>query len=106
PYDLRDESREKSRNIRAALQAVADDLRIPLERAIPVCLKPGDSYNVDDGLLSAMLAILPSARRLQCQRSLRERHNSEKWQLLWGQAREAGRILLDVIQGKSSPPSG
>ncbi|MCA9095775.1 MAG: 50S ribosome-binding GTPase, partial [Planctomycetaceae bacterium] len=106
PYDLRDESREKSRNIRAALQAVADDLRIPLERAIPVCLKPGDSYNVEDGLLSAMLAILPSARRLQCQRSLRERHNSEKWQLLWGQAREAGRILLDVIQGKSSPPSG
>jgi len=105
PYDLRDESRDKSRNIRAALQAVADDLRIPLDRVIPVCLKSGDSYNVEDGLLSATLAILPSARRLQCQRSLRERHNSEKWQLLWGQAREAGRILLDVIQGNSPPPS-
>lgn len=104
PYDLRDESQEKSRNITAAVKAVSSDLRVPLERVIPACLKPGETYNVQEGIQAAMLAILPAARRLQCQRCLRESHSSEKWQLLWNQTREAGRVLLNLIQRKSDSP--
>lgn len=102
PYDLRNTENIKSRNIREVLENVAKELRIPLDRVIPVCLKEGQVYNVEEGVLGGLMTILPAARRLQCQRCLREHHDAEKWQRVWSQAREAGQVLLNLIQGTGS----
>lgn len=98
PYDLRDESREKSRNIRQVLEIVAGDLQVGVDQVVPACLKADETYNVEEGILPGMLAQLPEARRLQCQRCLREHYDSEKWRKLWSQTREAGRVLWDLLR--------
>src|SRR5690606_32222364 len=73
PYDLAGASGAKATNIRAAVQALADDLALSLDQVVPVCLGEGRTYNVDDGLWSAMLAQQDAALRVRLLRCLEAR---------------------------------
>ncbi|HEY2253396.1 MAG TPA: GTPase [Planctomycetaceae bacterium] len=94
PYDLAQPGGAKARQIREAVEAIAQDLAVGIEQVIPVCLLEGKSYNVEEGLIPAILASLGDAQRLKYLRCLREFQDEEYWRRLREQAVNAGRILL------------
>jgi predicted GTPase len=94
PYNLAEPGSDKARSIAAAVAAVAGDLRLPIERVIPVCLLPERLYNVTEGLLPEMLAVLPAAERAKLIRTLKQFRDEEYWRLLWQQAANSGRFLV------------
>lgn len=95
PYDLLDLQGTKAANIRAAVEAVAMDLAVPVAAVIPVCLAEGRFYNVDDALWAAILERQDEAGRVRFLRCLEERKRAENWTLLRRQLANAGRWLLD-----------
>lgn len=96
PYDLQDTSNAKSQSIRSACEATADDLQLPVEQVVPVCLAPDQTYNVEESLIPAMLGSLDAADRVRCLRCLRELHDEEYWRKLGEQASNGGRILWKI----------
>ncbi len=95
PYDLLNSQGGKAATIRAAVEAVAADLAVPVTDAIPVCLAEGRIYNVDDVLWSAILARQDEADRVRFLRCLEQRKQRENWPLLREQLANAGRFLWD-----------
>ena len=93
PYDLTAPSGEKARNIRDAMQAVADDLACDAGDVVPVCLAADRVYNIDDALLPALVNALPEAQKAKFLRCLRSYHSEQFWQQLWAQAIQSGRLL-------------
>jgi uncharacterized protein len=96
PYDLSDPQGAKATNIRAAVQAAAEDLGVSAEDAIPVCLAEGRVYNVDDTLWAALLDRQGAADKVRLLRCLDERKRSEDWTLLRRQLAGAGRFLASL----------
>jgi len=93
PYNLAKPASPKAESIAAAAKAVARDLLLPEDAVVPVCLLPERRYNVDEGLMPAMLAALPSAQRAKLLRTLKQFRDEEYWRLLWQQATNTGRLL-------------
>ena len=98
PYDLLEPSGPKASNIRAAVEAVAADLAVPVEAVVPVCLAEGRVYNVDDALWSAILERYDPANRVRFLRCLADRKRQENWALLRQQLSNAGRWLAELPQ--------
>jgi len=96
PYDLRNPATPKAANIRAAVEAAAADLAVPVEAVIPVCLAEGRLYNVDDVLWAAILARQNEANRVRFLRCLKDRQQRENWVLLRQQLTSAGRWLAEL----------
>jgi len=96
PYDLRDPDRPKARNIAEALAAVAEDLDVPVQDIVPVCLAEGRRYNVDDALWAAILDRQESADRVRRLRCLDQARRAEQRALRWKQLRGAGRVLAQL----------
>lgn len=97
PYNLSDpQDNNKAISIRAALQAVATDLAVPVERVIPVCLKEGKIYNVNDALWSAILNLQGDALRVRLLRCLDAKKRTEDWALLRRQLVSTGRFLWNL----------
>lgn len=96
PYDLVAASGAKATSIRAAVQALADDFALSLDQVVPVCLGEGRTYNVDDGLWSAILAQQDAALRVRLLRCLDARRRDENWRLLRTQLLATGRLLRDL----------
>jgi predicted GTPase len=97
PYDLlRPQGSAKATSIRAAVEAVATDLAIPVAAVIPVCLAEERTYNVDDALWAAILAHQSAADRSRFLRCLEARKRAENWTLLGQQLANTGRFLLDL----------
>ena len=95
PYDLVRPKGSKAEQIADALRAVQDDLAVgPDQPAVPVCLKPGQLYNVEEGLAPAILQSASEAQRVKYLRCLRQYHEEEYWKRLWQQGVNSGRILL------------
>ncbi len=95
PFDLRHPTSAKARNIADAIGAVTEDLAIePGQPVVPVCLKPGSEYNVDDGVAAAVIESVPEAQRVKCLRCLRTAHQEDYWRKLWRQSVNAGRVVL------------
>lgn len=105
PFDLVRAADIKSRNIVSAIQQVAADLQVTAEGVIPVCLAEGRVYNIDDGLVPAILHALPEAQRVKYQRCLRQFRGEEYWGRLWQQAVNSGRWLRKAITAGGSPMS-
>jgi uncharacterized protein len=93
PYDLNDPRCTKAANIRAAVEAAATDLGVPVADSIPVCLAEGRVYNVTDSLWAALLDRQEAANRVRLLRCLDGRKNAEDWALLRRQLASAGRFL-------------
>ena len=93
PYDLVNPQGAKATNIRAAVEAAATDLAVPVVDAIPVCLAAGRVYNVADSLWAALLERQDQANRVRLLRCLDEHKRAEDWALLRRQLAGAGRFL-------------
>lgn len=98
PYNLTTGTNAKSLNIAAAVEAVARDLQMPAEQIVPVCLAEGRVYNVDDGLIPAILHSMTAAQRVKYQRCLRQAYDDDYWRRIWQQAANSGRWLYKTIQ--------
>ncbi len=94
PFNLLSPDTPKAQSIATAVQVVASELSLPEDHVVPVCLLPERCYNVEDGLMPAMLAVLPSAQRAKLLRTLKQFRDEEVWQLLWHQAVNTGRLLV------------
>ena len=94
PYNLARPATDKARSIAAALLAVADELRIEPEQVVPVCLLPERTYNVEEGLLPAVIENLPDAARAKALRCLSTYHDEQYWRRLWRQAASAGNLIV------------
>ena len=94
PYDLAEPQGLKATQIREVIETTATDLAVAVERVIPVCLREGNHYNVDEGLIPAILNSLGAAQRLKYLRCLRDFKDEEYWRKLREQAVNGGRILL------------
>lgn len=81
PYDIQSPERAKEKSIRAAMDAVAEDLDIPLSRIVPIRLDgSGQTYNVDL-VWSQIIEMIPKAKKA---RLLRLRQNKEwNWEKLF-----------------------
>jgi len=95
PYDLAGGESLKVRNMRDAIEAVADDLQVPRDRVVPVCLRAGAVYNVNEGLLPLIARVLPEGDRAKLLRLLMESRTVEQWEALKRQLVNAG---LSVVQ--------
>lgn len=95
PYDLERGDSEKERNIRDALDVIAVDLGVDRRLVVPVCVAEGHSFNVDDGLVAALLAVLPEAARARTCRWLERRLGHAGWSRLGARL---GR-LVDHLAG-------
>ncbi len=100
PYDLLNPQGTKAMNIRAVLEAVAEDLAVPVATVIPVCLADGQTYNVDDVLWAAMLDRQGEADKVRFLRCLDQRIREENWTLLRRQLANTGRWLLKLPGGR------
>lgn len=96
PYDLANPRGEKAKNICEATIAVADELVIPYEDTVPVCLEEEKTYNVEDALWSAILAHEVEAERVRFLRCMEARRREENWAMARKQLLSAGRLLLEV----------
>jgi len=95
PYDLTEPSGAKAAQILEAARAVEEDLALRAEQSVvPVCLKPGQTYNVEEGLAPVILQMASEAQRVKFLRCLRQYHEEETWHRLWRQALNSGRVLL------------
>ncbi len=104
PYDLSHPADPKSKNIAAAVAAVAGDLEVPIAKVIPVCLAEGRVYNVDDTLWVAMLEQMDQAQRVRLLRCQDARRREENWALLGRQLATAGRLLLALPRRMAGGP--
>jgi len=96
PYNIAQPQRPKEQAIRAAMEATAEDLGIDASDVIAVNLQPGQIYNIEEGVIPAILAKLDHAQRVKYLRCLRELKREDQWNRLREQAWKAGRILLDA----------
>ncbi len=96
PYDLSNQQDVKAMSIRAAVQAVANDLAVPIEQVIPVCLKEGRVYNVNDALWAAILHHQDAALRVRLLRCLDAKKRAEDWTMLRRQLLSTGRFLWNL----------
>jgi len=102
PYQLDPPAGTKAEQIVAAARQLAHDLAVPLASIIPVCLREGDGYNIDDTLWAAILERLDGARRVRLLRCLKARRSEENWTLLWRQLRRSGRLLGQAARDQLS----
>ena len=100
PYDLLNPQGSKAMNIRAAVEAVAGDLAVPVATVIPVCLVENRTYNVDDALWAALLDQQDEAIKGRFLRCLDQRIREENWVLLRRQLANAGRWILKLPGGR------
>ena len=97
PYDLAEPDCPKAEQIAEVLRAVREDLSLCAEEpALPVCLKAGQLYNVEEGLAPLIVQSVSQAERVRYLRCLRHYHEEEYWQRLWQQAVNSGRLMLKV----------
>lgn len=101
PYDLATDTREKTRNIRAALDAASGDLGFTADEAVPVSLgESTQTYNVE--LLWQRIAeALPEATRAQLLRCLHELKDTWTWKGVWSQASSAGRTIAGSLRNQA-----
>lgn len=102
PGDARDD-RPKTRNLRAALAALADALDVPPADVVPACLAPDRLYNLDAGVWPAILQRQDAALRIRLLRCREARRREEHWRLLGRQLRNTGRRLWRPQQGRDAP---
>jgi predicted GTPase len=95
PYDLLHPKSPKAEQIRDLVEVVRRDLALAADQVVvPVSLKAGKLYNVEEGLAPAILSSATEAQRVKYLRCLRNFHQESYWQQLWQQAVNSGRVLL------------
>ncbi len=97
PYNIQQPDNVKAHNIRQACDAIAQELSLPLDCIVPVCLaaeKP--AYNIDDGLMPLIHEHLNAAQRVRYLRCLRQHQAESYWQQWRKQALQAGQLIFKI----------
>jgi predicted GTPase len=93
PYDAINPCSPKAAAIRQMMDVVKKELDLNIEQIVPVNLKPGSEYNVNDGLIPAIYQQLDQANQLRYLRCLKEHQQEDRWRKLWKQSKRAGRFI-------------
>lgn len=101
PYDVANPDRDKASNIRAAIDAIAQDLGIAAADIVPARLDEAHLYNVD-AIWSAILARQDAARRGQLLRILRMGARSGGFSEVAAQMIGAGRLIAATLRRSGS----
>jgi uncharacterized protein len=101
PYDVAHPTQGKSSNIRAAMEAIAQDLSVALADVVPARLDEAHLYNVD-AVWSAILARQDEARRGQLLRILRLGDRRGGFAEVATQVIGAGRLIRATLRRPSA----
>lgn len=101
PYNIAEPVGIKETQIRLCMEEVSRTLDIPLEQIQAVCLKPNEEWNIE-AVWATIAKQLPEARRARYLRCLKDAKAREKWQLIFRQLGNAGRLVSGTI-GKILP---
>jgi predicted GTPase len=98
PYDVNQPTGIKASNIRAAIDAIQEDLALPDDTGmVPVSLGHNDgigAYNIE-ALIEAIGQQLDEAHQVRLLRVLKDQTNSwEKWKQVWRQTTNSGHWVL------------
>lgn len=96
PYDVARPTSDKARTIRAAIEALAEDLGVPLDSVVPARLDAGHLYNVEV-VWDAVAARLDEAKRTRLLRCLKAATGAS-WRDRWRQLAGAGRMVADLAR--------
>lgn len=103
PYNVAEPVTAKERAIRGALDAIAQDLGVPVESIVPMRLDGVEPYNLD--LLRLKLAEqFDAAHRTRWIRIQRDAAAQSDWRKTWRQLADAGRTVGALV--KRPPRSG
>ncbi len=97
PYNIQDPKRSKEHSIRQACAAIAQDLSVPLDHIVPVCMAPEQAaYNIEEGLIPLIHEQLNEAQRVRYLRCLRHQQDISYWKHWKQQAIQAGQLILKL----------
>jgi uncharacterized protein len=104
PYDIASAADSKARSIRAAMDAVSQELGVDMSQIVPVRVDGGaTSYNVD-ALWAKIMEVMPDAQRARLLRTIDDAHGTFSWRTVWSQAVGAGRVIKDTFLSRSLAP--
>jgi predicted GTPase len=110
PYDWQRGGRPKEETIRAAVAAAREQLGARVGALVPVCTVPGKVWNVEEGLLPAVMERLDEAHGVALLRCLRAEADTGKvrrvFHQLLGLARETARAAWQHYSQKPGSPPG
>jgi uncharacterized protein len=95
PYNIQQPETTKAQSIRQACDAVAQELSLPQDCIVPVCLavdKP--VYNIDEGLIPLIHEHLNAAQRVRYLRCLRQQQAESYWQQWRKQTLKVGQLIF------------
>jgi len=97
PYNIQNPTRPKEHSIRQACAAIAQDLSLPPDHIVPVCLAPEQAaYNIEEGLIPLIHEQLNEAQRVRYLRCLRHQQDISYWKHWKQQAIQAGQLILKL----------
>jgi predicted GTPase len=97
PYNIQQPKRTKEHNIREACTAIAQDLSLPPDHIVPVCLAPEHAaYNIEEGLIPLIHEQLNDAQRVRYLRCLRHQQDISYWKHWKQQAIQAGQLIFKL----------
>lgn len=91
PYNIVNPQQGKAKSIRAVMETLAEELPCSLNDVVPVALH--QPYNIEEGVIPAILERLPAARQSQYVAHLRYAEDSAFWRKLGNQARTSGQVI-------------
>jgi len=96
-YNIQQPDSAKAHSIRQACDALAQDLSLPLDCIVPVCLAPEKpAYNIEDGLMPLIYEHLNAAQRVRYLRCLRQQQAESYWWQWRKQALQAGQLIFNI----------
>ncbi|MBO0766864.1 MAG: 50S ribosome-binding GTPase [Hyphomicrobiaceae bacterium] len=106
PYDLEAGSGTKAKSIRAAAEAVSEELEFAPAEVVPVRADAAAApYNID-ALWAKIIAVVPEAQRARLVRVLSDVRSASGWSAIWSQAVNAGRVLRSTLASRADDPPG
>ncbi len=102
PYDFLAGERPKEQSVRDAIEAVAHDLQVRGENVVPLCLREGAVYNLDEGLLVAVARVLPDSERAKLLRILMDSRSAADRERIKRQLLNAGVNILSIAAAVTS----
>jgi predicted GTPase len=97
PYNIQHPKRPKEHRIRQACAAIAQDLSLPLDHIVPVCMAPEQhAYNIEESLIPLVHEQLNDAQRVRYLRCLRHQQAISYWKHWKRQAIQAGQLILKL----------
>ncbi|MDD5321188.1 MAG: hypothetical protein PHD43_11360 [Methylococcales bacterium] len=90
-------TRPKEHAVRLACAAIAQDLNLPLDPIVPVCMAPEQAaYNIEEGLIPLIHEQLNEAQQMRYLRCLRHQQDISYWKHWKQPAIQAGQLILKL----------